>query len=412
MPTFSYTAVRSNGERYKGKLEAKDKFDLYAQVRTEGGMIVSVREGSAGRFDMQKINALLSTVSLQDKISFTRNLAAMSDAGLALSRSLSVLERQTKNPKFKQIIAAVEESVRGGKAFHAALAEFPAIFSPLFVSMVRAGEESGGLGNTLRVIGEQMERSYALQKKIKSALIYPAIVVSAMAVIGVLMLLYIVPTLQATFAELGAELPASTQFIIALSEFLVHNTFVSLLLAGAVLLAAFFSLRTARGRRAMDFVTIHLPLVSPIAKEANAARTARTLSSRSRRSQRSANARPIASLIASDLEVVLTIDELLAHKTALLEDERFQPGFKELSDVSKVQGLNLGFPEMQRLAAFDREHRTDLGDYKLALVVPGDFMFGLARMYQQVTDENVPQVGVFRSFAEATAWLGVAAVAE
>ncbi len=145
--------------------------------------------------------------------------------------------------------------------------------------MVRAGEESGGLGNTLRVIGEQMERSYALQKKIKSALIYPAIVVSAMVVIGVLMLLYIVPTLQATFAELNAELPASTQFIIALSEFLVHNTFISLLIAGAVLLSAFFSLHTPRGRRAMDFVTIHLPLISSIAKEANAARTARTLSS-------------------------------------------------------------------------------------------------------------------------------------
>ena len=281
MPTFSYTALKASGERYKGKVEAKDKFDLYDQVRKEGGMIVSVKERSVGAwlFDMQKINAFLSTVKLEEKISFARNLAAMADAGLALSRALSVLERQTKNPKFKQVIQSVEADIGGGKPLHLALAAFPRVFSPLFVSMVRAGEESGGLGNALRIIAEQMQKSYTLQKKIKGALIYPAIVVGAMVVIGVLMLVYIVPTLESTFEELNAELPASTQAIISLSNFLTEHSLVALLLAILVVSAFVAGLRTKRGKRILDFTVLHMPLINGIAKEANAARTARTISS-------------------------------------------------------------------------------------------------------------------------------------
>ena len=244
-------------------------------------MIVSVKERSVGAwlFDMQKINAFLSTVKLEEKISFARNLAAMADAGLALSRALSVLERQTKNPKFKQVIQSVEADIGGGKPLHLALAAFPRVFSPLFVSMVRAGEESGGLGNALRIIAEQMQKSYTLQKKIKGALIYPAIVVGAMVVIGVLMLVYIVPTLESTFEELNAELPASTQAIISLSNFLTEHSLVALLLAILVVSAFVAGLRTKRGKRILDFTVLHMPLINGIAKEANAARTARTISS-------------------------------------------------------------------------------------------------------------------------------------
>ena len=128
---------------------------------------------------------------------------------------------------------------------------------------------------------------------------------------------------------------------------------------------------------------------------------------------------PISYRIDSDRGLVLTtasdsltVDELLAHKSALLEDEQFLPGFKELSDVRGVREMKLGFTEMQRLAGFDRDHKARLGDYKLALVVPKALIFGLARMYQQVTEENLPQVGVFHSVEDAAKWLGVAPTAE
>ena len=102
-----------------------------------------------------------------------------------------------------------------------------------------------------------------------------------------------------------------------------------------------------------------------------------------------------------------TVDELLAHKAALLADERFRPGLKELADARGVKGLSLGPADIRRLASFDLAHKDNLGGYSLALVVPDAAAFGLARMYQQITEANLPHVGVFRSIEEAAAWLGV-----
>lgn len=117
-------------------------------------------------------------------------------------------------------------------------------------------------------------------------------------------------------------------------------------------------------------------------------------------------------LILTSARDTLTVDEVLAHKAALLADERLRPGFKELSDVRGVRGLNLGLAEMRRLAVFDSQHKAEFGAYKLALVVPENFVFGMARMYQQLTEENLPEVGVFRSVEQAAEWLGVALAAE
>jgi type IV pilus assembly protein PilC len=203
----------------------------------------------------------------------------MIKAGLAITRALSVMGRQSKNRKLKSVLAALEQHISKGGTFHEALSQFPDVFSPLMVSMVRAGEESGKMAEALIVVSEQMERSYQLQKKIRGALIYPVIIVLAMIVIGILMLIYVVPTLTQTFNELGVELPRSTKVVIGVSSFLTDNTVISLsalIIFGALLAAA---LRTRAGRRLADFVVLHLPLIAPMAREVNAARTARTLSS-------------------------------------------------------------------------------------------------------------------------------------
>ena len=113
-------------------------------------------------------------------------------------------------------------------------------------------------------------------------------------------------------------------------------------------------------------------------------------------------------LILTTVSESLTVDELLAHKAALLADPQFRPGLKELSDVRGVKSLTLGVADVRRLAGFDSEHKAELGAYKLALVARDDFVFGMARMYQQSTDENISNVGVFRSVEQATEWLGVA----
>ncbi len=280
MAKFIYTAEKNDGEVYKGVVEAKDRYELYALVRREGGRIISVSEEKTDNvLSFTYWNNLLRTVSDYEKILLARNLGAMLSAGLPLSRALAVEERQTRNPRLSGVISQLATDVRRGSTLHDALAVHNKVFSPLFIAMVRAGEEGGDLAKTLLVIAEQMERMYGLRKKVQGALIYPAIIVVAIVGIGVLMMTQVVPTLAQTFEEMGAELPASTQFIIALSNFLVEYTVVAI--AGVLVLGGLFfaALRTRMGMRARDMFFLRLPVVGTLVREVNAARTARTLSS-------------------------------------------------------------------------------------------------------------------------------------
>ncbi|HWO07459.1 MAG TPA: type II secretion system F family protein [Candidatus Paceibacterota bacterium] len=280
MARFIYTAEKNDGEVYKGIAQARDRFELYDIVRREGGRIISVEEDRGrGFLSLQYWNAKFSSVPEYEKVLFARNLGAMIGAGLSLARALAVLERQTKNAKLSQIVSELASAVRRGETMHSALARFPKTFPPLFVAMVRAGEEGGELPQGLMTIADQMERMYTLKKKIRGAMLYPVIIVIAIIGIGIFMMINVVPTLAQTFAEMDAELPASTRAIIAISNFLVQYTVLAL---GAAILgvgAVFAALRTDVGGRAKDFLFLHLPLINVIVKEVNAARTARTLSS-------------------------------------------------------------------------------------------------------------------------------------
>ena len=280
MARFTYTAERTGGEIYKGVAEARDRFELYATVRREGGKIISVQEdGGANIWNFKYWNAKITSVPEHEKIIFARNLGAMLAAGLPLSRALSVIERQTRNPRLNNAVSQVASDVRRGEALHEALAKFPHVYSKLFRAMVRAGEESGDLPQALATVGEQMERAYTLKKKIKGALLYPCIILVAIVGIGVLMMVTVVPTLAQTFSELHAQLPASTQLIIDISNFLTQHMIVALVGFLIIVAAIYTGLRTPMGKRLRDLVFIRMPAIGMMVKEVNAARTARTLSS-------------------------------------------------------------------------------------------------------------------------------------
>ena len=260
-------------------MEAPDKFALYREVRKEGGIILSTHQTHTIFSFLSSPMAILGSVGTAEKIAFTRNLAAMIEAGLSLSRGLSVLSKQTHNARFKKVIASLEEEIRKGAPLHSALAKFSQVFSPLLVSMVKAGEESGSLAQSLKVVGVQMERAYMLKKKVRGAMLYPLIVMAAMVGIAILMLIYVVPTLSSTFKELQVELPASTQFIILASEFLTNNALLSLSLLLFLSLLFYFGARTTPLKRILHKVVLKIPVVGKVVLEVNAARTARTLSS-------------------------------------------------------------------------------------------------------------------------------------
>lgn len=280
MAHFKYTAEKNTGEVYSGVAEAKDRFALYDVVRREGGRIVTVEEDSnTDWFSLSYWNSKFSSVNQYDKILFARNLGAMLSAGLSLARALSVMARQTKNPKLLATINDVASEVRRGETLHGALAKFPDVFSGLFVAMVRAGEEGGDLASSLALAADQMERMYELRRKIRGAMMYPMIILVAIFGIGFLMMTQVVPSLSQTFKDMHAELPASTQFVINLSDFLSHNSLMALAIVVAVIGAIYMAMKTSAGKRASDFAFLHTPMIGTLVCQINAARTARTMAS-------------------------------------------------------------------------------------------------------------------------------------
>ncbi|MBP9749991.1 MAG: type II secretion system F family protein [Candidatus Pacebacteria bacterium] len=281
MPRFTYKALKeSDRTSYEATVEAKDRFEVYNIVRKEGGQVVSVKEAKAGMSLVSlDIGRIFSRVKENDKVLLTRNLGAMLKAGLSLSRALGVINRQSKKAKLKEVVTSITKDIEQGSALSEAMLKYPKVFSNLITSMVRAGEESGTLSETLATISDQLEKALDLKKKIKGAMIYPMVIISVLGVVGALMLIFIVPTLTSTFTGMGVALPMSTQIVISLSDFLIAHTVMALVLIVASIVGFRMAMHTPVGRRVFEMVFLHIPLLNTLMKESNSARTGRTLAS-------------------------------------------------------------------------------------------------------------------------------------
>ena len=221
---FRVSVETKEGVKETRTVEAPNRFGVYSQMEGEGVTVLAVAEDKK-KMDFGNMH-FGTGIKTDEKITFTKNLSAMLGAGLTLSRALSVIERQTKNKALKAVVSSVEEKIKTGGSFHEALAEHRQVFSELFIAMTKAGEESGTIAESLKAVARQMDRAYSLQKKVKGAMIYPCIILSAILVIGVLMLMFVVPTLSATFASLGVKLPVATQVIVNLSDFMAAHAII------------------------------------------------------------------------------------------------------------------------------------------------------------------------------------------
>jgi type IV pilus assembly protein PilC len=283
MPKFTYTGEDGEGKKITKTVEADDRYAVYDIARRDSHRISSIEEethGAVGKFfNMDRINVMLSRVKADELVMVTRNLGSMLTAGLTVTRALSVIERQSKNPKLKDVLTRINERINNGEQFYEALKEYPEVFSDLYVAMIKSGEESGNLAESLKTLSVQMERASNLTKKIKGAMIYPAIVITVMVIIGVLMMMYVMPQITSVFKGMDMDLPATTQFLIATSDFFASNTLLTLaIMIGSVLGVVYF-LKSKTGRYVSSWVIPRLPVIGTMAMETNSARTARTLSS-------------------------------------------------------------------------------------------------------------------------------------
>ncbi|MCX6755204.1 MAG: type II secretion system F family protein [Candidatus Nomurabacteria bacterium] len=278
---FNYKAKSKTGEIFEGTTDAVDRFAVARELALQGNMPLSVTTELNQKKDVVNdlFQKIFGKVKMSEKIIFTRNLSGMLKAGLSLSRAVSVLEKQTQNPSFSFILSSIHKEIDKGESLSFGLAKFPKVFSSLFVSMVKAGEESGNLAGSLIEIGTNLEKSNSITKKVKGALMYPGVIMSVMVVIGILMLMFVVPTLSKTFTELGVDLPASTRFIINIGNLFSSHPFYLLLIVVGIVIGGFFFFKSKVMKPIFDKIILHLPAIGTLAKELNTARTARTLSS-------------------------------------------------------------------------------------------------------------------------------------
>jgi len=283
MPTFTYTGEDAEGKEVKNTVSADDRFGVYAVARNQGHTVTTIKKASkftiSNFLNVEKINYFLSRVKTDELVMVTRNLGSMLTAGLTVTRALSVIKRQTTNPRLKGVMKRMVERINQGDSFNESLKEFPEVFDDLYVSMVRAGEESGNLAQSLQTLAIQMERSNNLVKKIKGAMIYPSIVIVIMVIIAVLMMIYVMPQITGTFKGMGKDLPATTTFLINASDFMVAHTLLVILSMIGSVFGFIYILKTKWGKIASSWIVTRLPVIGTLAKETNSARTARTLSS-------------------------------------------------------------------------------------------------------------------------------------
>lgn len=282
MPKYIYTAKSYSGETKGGEVVARDEKSLAGQLRGEGFLVTSivlVNETQVGSEAKIKFLDRFNNVPLKEKMVFARNLSVMITSGLTVSRSVSNLALQVEHKGFKKILEDIFDEMQTGKTLSEGFAKYPGVFGDLFISMVKVGEVAGNLDEVLKIVAVQLEKENDLKRKVKGAMIYPAVIVSVMTVIGILMLTYVLPQMMGVFKDMDVELPPMTKFLVNLSDVMKANgLFVAMGFVGLLGFLNFF-LRQEAGKKALSYFSLHVPIFSPIVKQVNCARFARIYSS-------------------------------------------------------------------------------------------------------------------------------------
>ena len=280
MPKFLYVAKNYEGETKSGEMVANDERSVATQLKADGFLATSIKEikESKGEKDIKFLDRF-STVSLRDKMMFARNLSVMISSGLTISKAIKNLSAQMSNKRFQKILLQIYNDVRSGKNLSDAMASFPGVFNELFVNMVRVGEIGGNLEETLKIVAVQLEKENSLKNKVKGAMMYPAVIVVAMAGVGVLMLTYILPKITGVFAGMDVQLPKTTQFVIALSDvFKKHGIVVLIFFVFFGVFLKMF-LKTQTGKKTLSFILLKTPAIKNMVIKINCARFSRIYSS-------------------------------------------------------------------------------------------------------------------------------------
>jgi type IV pilus assembly protein PilC len=292
MPVFQYTALDAKGNESKGEIEALSSKEAISKIRNKGLFHTKVRAQNAAKKVKvakdagagPKRRGANGKVKIKVVTQFARQMSTLQDAGLAILRSLRILEEQQKPGTFKRVIGYVADDIEGGSTLSEAMSKYPRCFNRLFVNMVAAGEVGGVLDVILNRVADFMEKSERLKSKIKGAMVYPVVVMSAAFLIVMGLMIFIVPTFSEVLADMSdgkAGLPALTQALLNISKFLTGRKGLNAAMVIACPIIIMSLLKLARqfkqGRYAMDWIKLRLPVIKNLVYKTTVARWTRTL---------------------------------------------------------------------------------------------------------------------------------------
>lgn len=280
MAVFYWQGIGPRGETLSGEMEAQTRDAVLTRLRAQRIQPVTgkVREKGKG-WDLEiTIPGFGEKVGSKDVVVFTRQLATMIDAGLPIVQSLDILAAQTESKPFRKVIKQIKDDVEAGSTFTEALRKHPKIFDDLFTNMVAAGEIGGILDTILNRLAGYMEKSMALMRKIKGAMIYPITIITIATGVTTVLLIWVIPVFAELFGSFNQALPAPTQYVINLSNFMVSYYYIIFGVAGALIYGIKMIYKTESGRLQMDRMMLEFPIFGDLIRKSSVARFTRTLS--------------------------------------------------------------------------------------------------------------------------------------
>ncbi len=281
MTVYSYKATDQNGKYVEGSINAQDYKGAVQQIRQLNYFPVKVSEGKGSTNFSVGMNLSLpswgSPIPIKELMTITQQLATLVDSGLTLDDGLSTLVKLTETEKTRSILADIRKRVHAGSSFADALAGHPKVFSKLYVNMIRAGEAGGLLGEALARLALFMEKSVELKNSIRSAMIYPAVLIFVGGTAVIVLITFVIPQFSKLFEDMGGALPVPTQIMLGLST-VITEYWVVLILGIAGSLSAFtFYIKTDKGRLKWDGMLLKLPLFGPLIRKIEVSRFSLTM---------------------------------------------------------------------------------------------------------------------------------------
>ncbi len=278
MAKFKYSAIDGNGKPVSGKIEAPNEEQARAKLAAQRLMVSSISaEGfSFGKKSSKKSAGYNKKINGEQLSIFTRQLATLLQAGLPLLRAMQILSEQEKNPVFKVALENISENIQGGNTLSDALSQYPRMFDRLYVNMIRAGEAGGVLDTVLDRLAMFQEKSTKIKKKVKSAMVYPTVVLSVAFLIVWVLLTFVVPSFQKMIVSQGGTMPPLTKFVMDLGNALSSHWLLTICAIFAVIFGIRFLFRNSKTKAVIDRVVFKLPKIGSFVRIVTVSRFART----------------------------------------------------------------------------------------------------------------------------------------